>query len=359
MKIRFLIRWAVVSAFFAACGQPGAPRADNDRVVLKDLVTHYFEGIENKDTAKMLALTTDDFVLYEDGYVWNNDSGFKNIRAHLPFTVKYRLGDFAIHVDVASADMRYSNHADFVFRDSVKRSYDWVESATFRKTPDGWRMNFLQLTERKGTRYDTLRFIKDHYQKRVALFAGEPMTRGGVVFLGNSLTEYANWKELLGDSTVVNRGIAGDNTYGVLDRLEEVISRRPDRLFLEIGVNDIAQDIPVAVIAANIATIVVRVKEGSPGTRVFVNSALPATDHVKTEYPELDQKNGQVELLDRELVRLAAAGKFGYIDLNPLLRNKKGDLDEQYAAADGLHLNKAGYAVWVRLLREGKYLVAE
>ena len=46
----------------------------DDAELLKKLVTSWFEAIGAKDFEKMKALTTDDFVLYEDGLVWNNDS---------------------------------------------------------------------------------------------------------------------------------------------------------------------------------------------------------------------------------------------------------------------------------------------
>jgi hypothetical protein len=112
---------------------------------LKKVLTGYFTGIENKDTAIMRAVTTDDFILYENGSVWNNDSAFMNIKRHLPFTVKYKMHKFKIYVDQMSGDMTYINHADFVF-DTTKVSLDWIESATFRKVGGKWKMNFLQAT---------------------------------------------------------------------------------------------------------------------------------------------------------------------------------------------------------------------
>lgn len=116
---------------------------------LKAVVIGYFEGIENKDTAKMRAVTTSDFILYEDGSVWNNDSAFMNIRRHLPFTVKYKLDNFKVYVDTKSGDMTYTNHADFVLSNERELSLDWIESATFRKEGGVWKMNFLGVTVRK------------------------------------------------------------------------------------------------------------------------------------------------------------------------------------------------------------------
>jgi hypothetical protein len=128
-------------------GRPKQPT--NDAEKLKQVLTGYFEGIETKDTVKMKALTTDDFILYENGAVWNNDSAFMNIRRHMPFTVKYTFANFKIHVDSASGDMTYTNHADFVFKVTNKVALDWIESATFRKIAGEWKMNFLQATLRQ------------------------------------------------------------------------------------------------------------------------------------------------------------------------------------------------------------------
>ncbi|HLK28383.1 MAG TPA: nuclear transport factor 2 family protein [Puia sp.] len=146
MKINALLSIVAIFCLLMSCTQ--SKSTDNPEV-LKKVLTSYFEGIENKDFDKLKSLTTDDFILYEDGRVWNNDSGFANIRRHMPFTVKYKLDNFKINVDNMSGDMTYYNHADFIFSDSSKASIDWIESATFRKMNRTWKINFLQLTERK------------------------------------------------------------------------------------------------------------------------------------------------------------------------------------------------------------------
>src|SRR5258706_2962965 len=111
--------------------------------------------------------------------------------------------------------------------------------------------------------YDTIRYAKEYYEKRLDVFRNEPVLKGRVIFLGNSITEFGDWQKLLNDSGVINRGIAADNTFGVLDRLEDVITRQASKLFIEIGINDISQNIPVAIIAKNIFAIDVRVTANS------------------------------------------------------------------------------------------------
>lgn len=124
-------------------------QSNDSSELLKKALISYFTGIENKDFELMKAVTTDDFVLYENGLVWNNDSAFMNIKRNLPFTVKYKLDNFRIFVDQLSGDITYTNHPDFEFGKNQKLSLDWIESATFRKINGVWKMNPLHLTVKK------------------------------------------------------------------------------------------------------------------------------------------------------------------------------------------------------------------
>jgi hypothetical protein len=123
----------------------------DDPEKLKEVLLGYFEGIENKDFRQMTSATTDDFVLYEMGRVWNNDSVFKEMKK-FPYSVNYSFEDFKINVDANSGHATYFNHGDFLFNDA-RQSFDWIESAAFRKTEEGWKMYFLHISER----YDPLK----------------------------------------------------------------------------------------------------------------------------------------------------------------------------------------------------------
>jgi lysophospholipase L1-like esterase len=204
----------------------------------------------------------------------------------------------------------------------------------------------------QNIRYDTIQYAKEYHQKRVAAFNNEPVVKHRIIFIGNSLTQFGDWSKLLDDSTVINRGIAGDNTYGVLARLNDIIIRKPAKLFIEIGINDISQNIPGQIIIKNILLIVKQVHTKSPETKVYITSILPTNDNVKTEYPQAYHKNDQVELINRELIRDAASDDYTYIDLNSKVKNKNGELDIQYAKTDGIHLNQLGYRKWVGLINK-------
>jgi lysophospholipase L1-like esterase len=214
----------------------------------------------------------------------------------------------------------------------------------------------FSLSNGQKINYDTIRYAKDHYNKRVAQFKSEPIKKNRIMFLGNSITEFGDWKQLLQDSTIINRGIAGDNTFGVLDRLEDVIVRQPRKLFIKVGINDVSQNIPEDIIVKNILTIIEHVKSKSPATAVYVHSILPTNDNVKNEYPDAFHKNDRVTKINILLKKNAAKHNFTYINLIELLSDKTGKLEVKYAQPDGLHLNEMGYKIWVNFLKNKKYL---
>ena len=204
--------------------------------------------------------------------------------------------------------------------------------------------------------YDTIQYAKEYHQKRLTLFKSEPIIKSKVIFLGNSITQFGNWKTLCSDSTIINRGIAGDNTFGVLARLDDVITRQPSKLFLKIGINDISQNIPVKIISQNIFEIIKRIKAKSPTTKIYVHSILPTNDQVKEYYPDAFNKDDRVTLVNAQLRRNAKIKKYTYVDLHKVLKDKDGKLDYRYAQSDGLHLNKTGYEKWIKILKGKGYL---
>ncbi|HTR27935.1 MAG TPA: GDSL-type esterase/lipase family protein [Puia sp.] len=204
--------------------------------------------------------------------------------------------------------------------------------------------------------FDTTGFVPEHYPERVATFAKEPVVKGRIIFLGNSITEIGDWKKLLNDSTVINRGIGGDITFGVLKRLDDVIVRQPSKLFLLIGINDIGKDIPDAVIADNIRKIIVRVQKGSPSTKIYIESILPVNPEMPN-FPQHYDKQEHILSTNKLIERVAADSHCTYVNIHDLLADAHGRLEAKYSW-EGLHLNPAagGYERWVTYLREKGYL---
>ena len=204
--------------------------------------------------------------------------------------------------------------------------------------------------------FDTIGFIPEHYPQRIAMFEQEPVVTGRIIFLGNSITEMGNWKKLLNDTTVVNRGIGGDITFGVLKRLDDVIKRQPSKLFLLIGINDIGKDIPDAVIANNIRKIILRVQAESPSTKIYVESILPVNPDVPN-FPQHYDKQEHVINTNKFIKKVAEETHCPYLNIHDLFTDAQGRLDAKYTK-DGLHLTAEGdgYEKWIEYLKKQEAL---
>ncbi len=209
---------------------------------------------------------------------------------------------------------------------------------------------FAQSSVSNQRLFDTTGFVPDHYPQRLARFEKEPMTQGAIIFLGNSITEMGDWKTLLSDSNVINRGISGDISYGVLKRLDEIIKRQPKKIFILIGINDIGKDIPDIVIADNIRKMILKLQAGSPNTRIYLQTILPVNPDVKN-FPQHYDKQEHVLATNKLLEEVAHEAGVRFVDLHSLFLDQENKMDKKYTV-DGLHINKSGYDLWIKFLRD-------
>lgn len=121
----------------------------DDPEILKNILTDYFDGIKTQDLEKLTSLTTSDFVLFEDGKIWTNDSLVTLKEKFNSFKGDWKFDNIKVNIGESSGDVVYFNHGEFVFNDTIKTKFDWLESATFRKVDGKWKMNFLHSTVKK------------------------------------------------------------------------------------------------------------------------------------------------------------------------------------------------------------------
>ncbi len=177
-----------------------------------------------------------------------------------------------------------------------------------------------------------------YYEVRRGLFALSKIKTAPIVMLGNSLTEAGPWTDLTGCLSIANRGIGGDTTAKLRDRLDDVVALQPRAIFLMIGVNDITLNVPHETTAANLRAIFDRL--GGTDAHLFVSYVLPVT----ARYPK-KRVNKEIPQLNEVIAKLAAGRpKVTMIDARPSLGGADGYLREEFAY-DGLHLTPKGYAV--------------
>ncbi|MEO8861411.1 MAG: family 20 glycosylhydrolase [Ginsengibacter sp.] len=187
-----------------------------------------------------------------------------------------------------------------------------------------------------------------YYLQRVSHFKSLPQTNDDIIFLGNSITDGAEWSELFNDIRVKNRGISGDITVGVINRLDEINNRKPSKVFLLIGVNDLAGNISTDSIVKNILLIAEYIRWQSPSTKLYVQSILPV-NNVYGKFATHTNKGKEIKIIDAQLKGKANSQGYTYIDLYSSFVDENGKLKAKLTN-DGLHLKGEAYLIWKHII---------
>lgn len=196
----------------------------------------------------------------------------------------------------------------------------------------------------------------NQFAMKVEQFRGYPNSPEDIIFLGNSITAGTDWMELLENKHARNRGISGDITFGVLERLDEVTEGKPSKIFILVGINDIARNIPDSVIAGNYEKMIARIRKESPHTKIYFQTLLPVNNELKPARNHFN-KDEHILNVNRLLKILCKREKVECIDLYPHFLSQDNKLEKNYTY-DGLHLNPEGYKIWAAILKE-RYLNVE
>lgn len=188
-----------------------------------------------------------------------------------------------------------------------------------------------------------------NYDVQVALFKSYQNSKSDIIFLGNSITAQAQWAELLENPNIKNRGISGDITFGVLQRLKEVTEGKPAKVFLLIGINDISRNIPDDLIINNIKKIADRIKSESPQTKVYLQTILPVNNKFN-KFKNHYNKDEHIAAVNNSIKNIAKNSDLTLIDSHQLFLDSEGRLQSKLTH-DGLHLTAEGYALWAKTLK--------
>jgi lysophospholipase L1-like esterase len=180
-------------------------------------------------------------------------------------------------------------------------------------------------------------------QRRKAMFDALTATPTDIVMLGDSITHEGLWEEYFPQHNLRNRGIGGDTTQNILERLPAIYTLQPQRLFLLIGINDINMGAKPAQTFANYAQILTGLRQHLPDLKIYVQSILP----VATNWPMAN--NAAVKAYNVQIERLAAQHGCIYIDLYKSFSDTYGNLPAELSN-DGIHLTYAGYRRWCDII---------
>jgi lysophospholipase L1-like esterase len=189
-------------------------------------------------------------------------------------------------------------------------------------------------------------FRREKYLGRLELFASEmSKEKEGAVFLGDSLTTYFDLDAFFPGANAVNRGIAGDTTAGVLNRLDKSLSSWDGRfVFLMIGYNDLKYRRPADVLTNMRAIVGELISKGVRPQDIVIQSILPVD-------PRRAWANSGIQDINQGLVALAKETDCDYLDLNGAFMAADGGVKDELVL-DGVHLNERGYTLWANIVND-------
>lgn len=193
---------------------------------------------------------------------------------------------------------------------------------------------------RRSTRYNLEKRIKVHKY----LKANRKCKNGQTVMIGDSIVELFDVRLLdgkcKGKTEIYNRGISGDTSDRLLERLEKnLFNLEPRHVIVLIGTNDLSRDIDEKYVLENIKRLCTMLKENVPNARLTVQCLYPVN---RKMYNCLENRNDKINSLNEMIKACAENEGFDVLDFTGSFKDENGELDERYTD-DGLHPNRAGF----------------
>lgn len=160
-----------------------------------------------------------------------------------------------------------------------------------------------------------------------------------VVFIGDSITVgFELFKDQFIEYNCLYRGIGGDNTFTMFDRLDVSLYQvKPKVIVMCIGGNNIYT------MFENYVDIIIGIRNNLPSTQVIIHSIYP------TNKSYVD-RNKVIPDINVRIKNIANAYKYIFVDTHSKLLDKNNAFNLLYTD-DGAHPNIAGYEIIISVLK--------
>ncbi len=184
--------------------------------------------------------------------------------------------------------------------------------------------------------------FREHYENRISLFTEENKKYSpnevDIAFLGDSLTEGYDLEKFYPQFLTVNRGIGGDTTFGLWDRLEvSAYELEPKVVVMLIGANNFDT------MFERYEDIVKALRENLPDTHIVLIS-------LTSMGMDWGRNNHKAAFNNVKIKLIAERNGCTFVDMfTPLLNEETNEIYPEYTT-DGGHLTDKGYQVFTDTL---------
>ncbi|GAA3962023.1 GDSL-type esterase/lipase family protein [Mucilaginibacter dorajii] len=160
-----------------------------------------------------------------------------------------------------------------------------------------------------------------------------------IIFIGTSLTQNFRLQEEFNNPHLKNMGFGGTETPAILNNFKRIIVRKPPKIFLEGGINDVQNGLNMDDAFKNFVEMCTLAKTVSPRTKLFVQSVLPTMT---------SKFNERIEGYNSRIMDYCKVHNIPYINMyhDFIVDGKLNPL----ATIDGIHLTPYGYYLWKKHL---------
>lgn len=208
----------------------------------------------------------------------------------------------------------------------------------------------------KDNKEEKINSLQQYYQDKCQSYSMQNANaaKGQIVFIGDSIIDLYVLDDHYADLDIAcyNRGISGDTTQGVLDRLQvSIFDIQPAVVVLMIGTNDINGGAETNAILRRYEKIIDEIYAALPNVKLYCMSVIPQNDDLEAySVVQIADTTQRILAVNAGIQHLAQDKGAIFLDVFYLLADEEDHLIKAYSD-DGLHLNVEGLRVWTTLLK--------
>ena len=163
-----------------------------------------------------------------------------------------------------------------------------------------------------------------------------------VVFFGDSHTAGGDFQKAFPDVKSLNLGYVGEDTKGMLRRVETIAAVQPKKIFLMAGINGLKGQ-SLSDFEYWYTVLVDSIRIAVPNAELYIESILPVT--ASSDYCD----NAKINEANTIIRHITQERNITYIDLHTAYADKE-TLPENMSY-DGLHLTEDAYNIWYEAIK--------
>lgn len=166
-----------------------------------------------------------------------------------------------------------------------------------------------------------------------------------IAFYGSSTVRlWVNMKRDLAPLNVINLGFGGSSLYWSTHYFEKIFKKcSPETIVIYVGENDLAMGKDPREVQLNYKELILKARAKYPNVHLTGISLKPSPSRAYLE-TKINLSNRYIE----EILEGMNNTSMIWLHREMLV---KGSYHQEFYLSDGLHLSKAGYAIWAKAVR--------